>query len=77
MQIKELMERCVIQLKSRLTLDNLIEVAVLAERLHHDGLHNALVTFARQKENRCAHHVASVFPHVPHVSDIVSMRQSM
>ena len=55
-QVKQLLERCVTQLKLRLTLDNFAETAVTADRLHHDGLHDGLVDFAQQEKNRCAHH---------------------
>ncbi len=56
-QVKQLMERYVTQLELRLTMDSLAETAVLADRLHHDELHNALVIFAQQEETRCARHV--------------------
>ena len=51
------MERCVTQLMRCLTLDNFAEIAVLADKLTHDRLHDALVKFAQKEENRCAHHV--------------------
>ena len=56
MQVNQLMERCVNQLKLRLTVDNFAETAVLADRVHHQGLHEACVAFALQDENRHAHH---------------------
>ena len=56
-QVTQLRERCVTQLKLRLTLDNLAETAVLADRLNHHGLHTALVKFAQQEEEGYAHQV--------------------
>ncbi|CAL5227107.1 g10014 [Coccomyxa viridis] len=64
LQVKQLMERYVTQLELRLTMDSLAETAVLADRLHHDELHNALVIFAQQEETRSdpARHEALMKP---------------
>ena len=58
MQLKQLMERCVSRLKVCLTLDTFAETAVLADRVKHQGLHQACIDFAMLEQNRCAaHHV--------------------
>ena len=48
------MERCIAELKTCLTPDTFVETILLADRVHHHGLHIACVKFASRKENRCA-----------------------
>ena len=54
MQVNQLKELCADQLKFFLTVDNLAETAVLADKINHEGLHKACVTFALQDANRYA-----------------------
>ena len=53
-QVNQLVERCAGQLALGLTVDNFADTAVLADRVSHQGLHEACVAFALQDENRCA-----------------------
>ena len=53
-QVNQLVERCVTQLKLRLSADSFAETAVLADKISHNGLHEACVSFALQDENRYA-----------------------
>ena len=53
-QVDQLMQRCVTQLIKRMALDNFAEIAVLADKVKDQHLHNACVKFALQKENRSA-----------------------
>ena len=55
-QVTQLTERCVNQLAFRLTVDNFAETALLADRVSHQGLHEACVAFALLDENRCANY---------------------
>ena len=65
-QMRQLMNRCLTQLKLRLTLDNVAEAVVLADKVNSQGLHDACVEFALRKENRCAHPMSHVcLPHAP------------
>ena len=51
------MDYCVMELTKQLTLDNFAEIALLGDRVDHQGLQEACVKFALQEESRCTHHV--------------------
>ena len=56
-QVPELMTPCVSQLKLCLTEDTFGEIAILGDKTNHEGLRDACMDFAMQKENRYAHHI--------------------
>ena len=46
------MERCITQLKRRLTLDTFAETAMLADKVNDEGLYEACKELALRENNR-------------------------